>query len=82
MRFTRKIPIDLKTLDGQKRVRRKFLILPRTFRMCGDSHETRWLCFANIIEKVCPYARWHGPFRLDDGYFWKEIGFAEDGGVE
>lgn len=36
---------------GETRVRRKFLITPRTFRH-GDLWETRWLCFADMVERV------------------------------
>jgi len=72
MRF--KSQFALKDREGDKRVRRKFLLLPRQF---GDGKEWRWLEYAHIIEQVC---------RVDVGgsmewgryaWAWVEVGYAE-----
>ena len=65
---------SLKPLLGQRRVVRKFLILPRRF----ESQKTRWLEYADIVEEV---------MRVDVGgscewgcysYCWREVGFKEE----
>lgn len=64
----------LKDREGEERVRRKFLLLPRQL---GESKEWRWLEYANIIEQVR---------RVDVGgsmewgrytWVWLEVGFAD-----
>lgn len=80
MIFNRKAPpnqADLEALAYQTRIRRKFLLIPRTFIFPNGDLETRWLCFANIVEQVKPYSRWNGPYRLENGWAWFEIGFGE-----
>lgn len=78
MRFRNKY--SLKDREGEYRVRRKFLLWPRTFTSGhkGLQNETRWWEKTDIVERV---------IRMDVGgsgewgnYAWKwcEVGFADD----
>ena len=51
------------------RVKRKFLIIPRTF-----NGETRWLEFANIKEEYCEFVDFGD---CVPGWGWCEMGFAD-----
>lgn len=65
----------LKSREGERRARRKFLLLPRQF---GEDVEWRWLEWADVTEEVC---------RRDVGgsgewgcyeWRWCEVGFARE----
>lgn len=66
----------LKDQVGLTRVRRKFLFLPKTFTD-GIVKETRWLCFAPVVEQVCIYREYIDAYYIGDGYAWFEIGFLD-----
>lgn len=66
----------LKDQVGQTRVRRKFLFLPKAFTN-GIVTETRWWCFASVVEQVQVYDEYLGAYRTGDGYAWFEIGFLD-----
>ena len=65
----------LKDQEGEERIVRKFLLLPRQF---GEGKHYRWLEYADIVERVlqCDVggsSQW--------GYYawkWCEVGFADD----
>ena len=62
----------LKDKLSEKRTVRKFLLFPRSF----ESKTTRWLEYANIVERVeiIPDANWCSH------YGWVEKGFADEMG--
>lgn len=64
----------LRDREGETRVRRKFLFFPKTF----ERKRTRWLCYANIIEKVMPLDI--GGTMVWGAYEWKwvPIDFEDD----
>lgn len=66
----------LKDLLGCTRVRRKFLFLPKTFSD-GVLKETRWLCFASVVEQVQPWVTYMDAFPIGVKYQWTEIGFLD-----
>ncbi len=66
----------LKDIEGMTRVRRKFLLFPKTF---NDGHvkETRWFCFASVVEQVQAWTTYVDAFPIGVKYEWTEIGFHD-----
>jgi hypothetical protein len=71
MRF--KSRYSLKEQEGQTRIVRKFLFLPRHF---GEDKEWRWLEYADIIEQVYPVDV-GGSMIYKYDWVWIEMGFAD-----
>jgi hypothetical protein len=59
---------------GQRRVVRKFLLLPRNF---NDGKYSRWLEYADIVEEVKMVFHVVEPWGYDRPE-WVEIGFADE----
>ena len=66
----------LKAREGEWRIRRKFLLLPRQF---GEDTECRWLEWAWVIEVVRPVSDISGDHLT---WKWFETSFSDDKGLK
>lgn len=68
-----KTRLYLKDRDGERRTRRKFLIIPRSL----GCKEWRWLEFADIVEEVTAVDVGGSDEWDNYSYEWVEIAFAD-----
>lgn len=67
----------LRDKEGEVRIRKRFLFFPLTF----DRKKTRWLCFANVVERVERVERVDVGGSMEWGnYAWKwvPVDFADE----
>ena len=71
MRYSNRF--TLKDRLGEKRVRRKFLLMPRSFR----TGESRWLEWADVVEEILEIDVGGSMEWGEYAYRWREVGFAD-----
>jgi hypothetical protein len=80
MKWAKKIPTNLPAL-GERRVIRKFLFVPRRFRVDNEIR-SYWFEYANVIEQYTKFKCWSGdhiiePYQEWFEYAWMEVGIEE-----